>query len=99
MRYLFAIFRLGQLLGEQSQAPLGVPFWSLRLLAEKVVEWGVCDHISYVQVDKILKKTSKAASQQDLMYRKDRCPVHCPHGAPLMAPQLAIRHGLPSSML
>ena len=41
-----------------SEAPEGHARWSLRLLAEKVVELGYCDHISYVQVDKILKKTS-----------------------------------------
>ena len=41
-----------------SEATEGHARWSLRLLAEKVVELGYCDHISYVQVDKILKKTS-----------------------------------------
>src|SRR5215204_3578758 len=39
-----------------SQAPEGHARWSLRLLAEKVVELGYCDRISYTQVGKILKK-------------------------------------------
>lgn len=30
--------------------------WSLRLLADKVVELGYCEHISHTQVNKILKK-------------------------------------------
>jgi transposase len=41
-----------------SQAPAGHARWSLRLLADKIVELGYCDRISYVQVGKILKKTS-----------------------------------------
>ena len=41
-----------------SEAPEGHARWSLRLLADKVVELGYCDRISYVQVGKILKKTS-----------------------------------------
>ncbi|MCB9273652.1 MAG: helix-turn-helix domain-containing protein [Lewinellaceae bacterium] len=36
--------------------PEGYSQWSLRLLADKVVELGYCDSISHAQVDKILKK-------------------------------------------
>ena len=36
--------------------PKGHSQWSLRLLADKVVELGHCDHLSHSQVDKILKK-------------------------------------------
>lgn len=36
--------------------PEGHSQWSLRLLADKVVELGYCDSISHAQVDKILKK-------------------------------------------
>lgn len=39
-----------------SDAPAGHARWSLRLLADKVVELGYCQRISHVQVDKILKK-------------------------------------------
>ena len=41
-----------------SDAPKGHARWSLRLLAEKVVELGYCDNISHTQVGKILKKTN-----------------------------------------
>lgn len=41
-----------------SQAPQGHSRWDLRLLADKAVELGYCDHLSHTQVGKILKKTS-----------------------------------------
>jgi transposase len=41
-----------------SDAPEGHARWSLRLLAEKVVEAGVCDHISHTFVGEVLKKTT-----------------------------------------
>jgi putative transposase len=43
-----------------SEAPTGHARWSLRLLADQVVALGYCKRISYVQVDKILKKTSSS---------------------------------------
>lgn len=36
--------------------PEGHSQWSLRLLADKIVELGYCESISHTQVDKILKK-------------------------------------------
>ena len=41
------------------EAPKGYSQWSVRLLADKIVELGYCDKISYVQVHKILKKKDK----------------------------------------
>ena len=41
-----------------SEAPAGHARWSLRLLADKVVELGYCDSLSHTQVGNILKKTS-----------------------------------------
>lgn len=41
-----------------SEAPQGHARWSLRLLAEKVVESGLCDHVSHTFVGDVLKKTS-----------------------------------------
>jgi putative transposase len=40
-----------------SDAPEGHARWSLRLLAEKVVEAGFCDHVSHTFVADVLKKT------------------------------------------
>ena len=41
-----------------SDTPLGRAKWSLRLLAEKIVELEFCEEISHTQVGKILKKTN-----------------------------------------
>lgn len=41
-----------------SEAPEGHARWSLRLLADKVVELGYCEDISHMQVGRILKKTN-----------------------------------------
>lgn len=41
-----------------SDAPEGHARWTLRLLAEKVVEAGFCDAISHTMVGNILKKTN-----------------------------------------
>ena len=41
-----------------SEPPEGYAQWSLRLLADKVVELGYCEHISHTEVRQILKKTN-----------------------------------------
>jgi putative transposase len=41
-----------------SEAPEGYAQWSLRLLADKVVELGYCEQISHTEVGNILKKTN-----------------------------------------
>lgn len=41
-----------------SDAPQGYCKWSLRLLADKVVELGYCEHISHTHVGNVLKKTN-----------------------------------------
>jgi putative transposase len=41
-----------------SDAPEGHDRWTLRLLAEKVVEAGFCDHLSHTFVGSVLKKTT-----------------------------------------
>lgn len=41
-----------------SLPPEGYAQWSLRLLADRVVELGYCEHISHSQVGEILKKTN-----------------------------------------
>ena len=41
-----------------SDAPEGHARWSLRLLAEKAVEAGLCDHVSHTFVADVLKKTN-----------------------------------------
>lgn len=41
-----------------STPPEGYAQWSLRLLADKVVELGYCNHISHTEVGQVLKKTN-----------------------------------------
>jgi putative transposase len=41
-----------------STPPEGYAQWSLRLLADKAVELGYCEHISHTEVGEILKKTN-----------------------------------------
>jgi len=41
-----------------STPPTGYARWSIRLLADKAVELGYCDHISHTKVRQILKKTN-----------------------------------------
>ena len=43
-----------------SQPPEGHARWDLRLLADKVVELGYCDHLSHTHVASLLKKTSSS---------------------------------------
>lgn len=45
------------------QAPEGHSQWSLRLLADKVIELGYCDEISHTQVGNILKKKYPTSSK------------------------------------
>ena len=45
-----------------SEAPEGYAQWSLRLLADKMVELNYCTSISHTLVGNILKKENKAAS-------------------------------------
>lgn len=40
--------------------PEGHSQWSLRLIAEKVIELGYCDNISHTQVGKVLKKRNSS---------------------------------------
>ncbi len=41
-----------------STAPAGHAGWSLRLLADRIVELGYCARVSHTQVAKVLKKTN-----------------------------------------
>ncbi len=41
-----------------STPPQGHARWSLRLLADQVVELGYCEHISHTKVSAVLKKTN-----------------------------------------
>jgi len=48
-----------------SEAPKGYARWSLRLLADKVVELELCEHLSHTQAGNILKKTNSSRTEKD----------------------------------
>ena len=43
-----------------SDAPEGAARWTLRLLAERMIELGYVDYISHVTVGELLKKTNSS---------------------------------------
>ena len=43
-----------------SEPPEGHSQWGLRLLADKVVEVGYCEHLSHTHASTILKKTNSS---------------------------------------
>ena len=50
-----------------SEPPEGRPRWSLRLLADKLVELGMVDRISHVSVQQVLKKRTSASPQTTMV--------------------------------
>lgn len=48
-----------------SDPPQGYARWSLRLLADRVVELGLVDHVSHNHVGKILKKMNCSLTEKD----------------------------------
>ncbi len=48
-----------------SKAPDGQIRWTLRLLADKVVELGICEELSHTSVGMILKKTNYSPTVND----------------------------------
>jgi putative transposase len=64
-----------------SPPPPGRARWTLRLLADKVVELGYCGSLSHTGVRQILKKRTPAAPEKDLVPGHARCPVSGPDGA------------------
>lgn len=53
-----------------SDPPDGAARWSLRLLADQMVELGYTDYISHVTVRALLKKRAQAVAGEILVYRQ-----------------------------
>jgi putative transposase len=68
-----------------STPPAGRARWTLRLLADKVVELGYCGRLSHTGVRQILKKRTPAAPEKDLVFGRTGCPVSGPDGATLIS--------------
>lgn len=55
-----------------STPPAGYGQWSLRLLAEKVVQLKYVEQISHTKVGQILKKRAQAPSESSMVHRPDK---------------------------
>jgi transposase len=72
----------------QSQAPNGHKHWSLRLLAEKVIESGVVDNISYETIRRVLKNSSitkndQKPGQKQILFQPAPQADHLDHPSPV----------------
>ena len=82
-----------------STPPEGYAQWSLRLLADRAVELGYCDHISHTAVGEVLKKRTKTASQTHLVHRNIGQPLPGAHGTTPGTLCFAIRSALSCDLL
>ncbi len=64
-----------------SEPPAGHARWSLRLLADRLVELDVVDRISHQTVHRVLKKRPQAVADQAVVYpAAGQCRVRLAHG-------------------
>jgi transposase len=56
-----------------SEAPAGHDHWTLRLLADKVVELAYADRCSYETIRQLLKKHSKTLAEARVVYSRSEC--------------------------
>ncbi len=95
--------RVGKLTGEVeakltmlacSQPPEGAVRWTLRLLADKMVELGYVDSISHVSVHERLKKQTAAVESEVLVHWQAVRAVRCQDGRRAGSLSAAIRCAL-----
>lgn len=82
-----------------STPPEGHVEWSLRLLADKVVELGFSEHISHSQVRTILKKRTQATPETNLVHWQIGWSLSGSDGNVVSAIQTAIRSKLSCDLL
>lgn len=64
-----------------SPAPSGAAQWTLRLLADKLVELDIVERVSHETVRKCLKKRTEAMEEKDVVYPTGReCGIRGRHG-------------------
>jgi len=73
-----------------SAAPPGHARWTLRLLADKVIELGFCESISHSTVQEVLKKTGPAAPSEVVVHRSDNGRIPGADGRHLASLQPAL---------
>jgi transposase len=82
-----------------SEAPEGHAKWSLRLLAEKVIEAEYCEEISQPILVRFSKKRVDAASQADLVHWPNQWRVYRADGRTLMALWTTLRSAISGHLL
>lgn len=68
-----------------STPPEGRARWTLRLLADKVVELGYCDHLSHTAARQILKKRTSTAPKENVVHRGTGRAILGSHGTDSVA--------------
>ena len=63
-----------------SSPPEGHAVWTLKLLADQLVELGLVDSVCPATIYKRLKKRSKALADKDMVHRKTFCQVRLQNG-------------------
>jgi hypothetical protein len=82
-----------------SEPPVGHAGWTLRLLADKMVELQVVDSLSHVTVHRILKKRTQAALEQAVVHpAQGKRRVRLCHGGRAGRLLPALRSRLPGGM-
>lgn len=82
-----------------SAAPAGHSQWGLRMLANKAVELGYCEHISHTHVSTILKKRTQTSSEENLVHQHNRCTLSGADGASAGPVCSALRAAVSGGML
>ena len=65
-----------------SDPPAGRSRWSLRLLADRLVELAIVDAVSYQTVRRTLKKRAQTAAEAAMVHPEGGCGVRMPDGGP-----------------
>lgn len=81
-----------------SAAPAGHARWTLQLLADKAVEFGLVDSISYKTCGEILKKRASTAVEEDVVHRNDNERISGADGRCVLALQSAARSTSPGDL-
>jgi transposase len=65
-----------------STPPAGRARWSLRLLADRLVELGIVEPVSYATMRRVLKKHAQAVVERAMVHSGAECRVRRPAGRP-----------------
>ncbi|WP_157685412.1 helix-turn-helix domain-containing protein [Paenibacillus donghaensis] len=63
-----------------SQPPEGYSRWSVRLLADRLVELEIVDAVSHMTVQRVMKKQTQTMAEETMVYSGSFWRVCCTHG-------------------